>query len=322
MYYVSDEAAVHVESPVNLQIATKSLIASTDQCISANPNGALAFNRYYKVYNLIYLTMCSHSRGHLIAKLLTATNQLCSFTFLTSRDGSTLKILGFASDQSTKQVYLNAEILLGGEPCFPNSFLVELDAEQRCVNISAYRCKFMYGNRFKFLINGLDTPCKELLSLGNNPGPTITQIFLAEEQDVILGYGSDMVFCFCSSNCSDNGDVRVTTEASLLYFSPSEIYRGKGMLLQGHTSSISAIYVPEISLHHERRLLFTGSSDGQVIVWNMETGQQLAAFAEHTADIVAFVPFPTEVGLPPQKRVIVVSEDRSVSVIDLEDLSW
>lgn len=94
------------------------------------------------------------------------------------------------------------------------------------------------------------------------------------------------------------------------------------MLLQGHTSSISAIYVPEISLHHERRLLFTGSSDGQVIVWNMETGQQLAAFAEHTADIVAFVPFPTEVGLPPQKRVIVVSEDRSVSVIDLEDLSW
>ncbi len=173
------------------------------------------------------------------------------------------------------------------------------------------------------LLIELDTPCKDILSLGTDSGPAVTQILLAEEQDVILGYGTITVFGLVRSLiCIENGDVRVTTEASLLYFTPSEIYRGKGILLQGHTSAISALYVPDIPLIHERRLLFTGSCDGQVAVWNIENGQQMATFAEHTADIVAFVPFPTEVGLPLQKRVIVVSDDRSVSVINLDDLSW
>ena len=76
--------------------------------------------------------------------------------------------------------------------------------------------------------------------------------------------------------------------------------------LKGHTSSVSAIAVTPNGKH-----LVSGSLDDSVIVWNLETGEQIFTFIGHSEWVNAIAISPDG------KRVISGSSDKTIKVWDI-----
>ncbi|KAL2911240.1 hypothetical protein HK105_209296 [Polyrhizophydium stewartii] len=90
-------------------------------------------------------------------------------------------------------------------------------------------------------------------------------------------------------------------------------------VLAGHASAVTAMFVPAFRADGVRSRLLTGSQDGTVKLWDVETGEELGSFPCHSMAVLSFTPLPAEIGGRFKAAVVSVSADNSVAVIDVDD---
>lgn len=119
-------------------------------------------------------------------------------------------------------------------------------------------------------------------------------------------------------------------EASVIILTAPQIYSLDSVNFLGHTSAITCLLIPDPRNCLNNKYLFSASEDGTIIIWNIKylsirlfdrrTGVKEAKYCNHSSPIYVFVPFPVESGEKTRQKIIAISVNNSLSVIDLEDL--
>ncbi len=116
-----------------------------------------------------------------------------------------------------------------------------------------------------------------------------------------------------------NGYIFILPQVTILLECPSNWASDNAIPLNGHLTSVSALYMTETQ--QRRRLLFSGDQSGHVNLWDLETGSRLAKYFDHSGQILRFLPVPPEIGGKLRNSVVSVGQDNSLSVINVEDFT-